>query len=712
MTQTRWIVRLFVLIALPLLVARAGAAEPQAAVLAPQERLCDPAFEDCRADVLTYIQQETVEIAMGFWMMTDARYSNALVAAHQRHVKIRLLMDPNCADQHPACVAQNDQLQAAGIPMRRRAANGILHWKTIIFVGQGQIEFAGANYSPFELTPEQPYVNYTDEIVVFSNAPSLVHSFMTKFDDLWTSPGEFAHYANVTRPLTRSFPIYPIDPELNFPPDESYRDRAVAAYDGETRKIDVQMFRITDGAHPAAMLRAVARGVPVRLITDETEYRNRLRLWDSAYVDQMYANGVAVRFDGHHGIDHEKAIALYASRMSILGSSNWTDASSDTQREHNYFTVKPWVFDWLTAQFERKWTNASGYAETKPFVPLAPDTPGYNSPADGAAGIATAGGTLSWNGGLWAHNYDVYFGTNPSPPMLAANRNLGPSQSSSDYKVLALPALQPGTTYYWKVVSKTLANVAAPGVVRSFTTAGVGPGPNASPSVSLNSPSGGSTVPAHGSVTLTASAGDADGTIARVDFFAGSTFIGTATSAPYTLTWTNVATGTYTLTAVATDERFASTTSSGIPITVASAPGTATLVRGPYVQQPTDHSMVVVWATRQPGAAEVRYGVSGAGTLAVSATSRLVAAVDSGLGYDYYQHSATLAGLSATASYVYQPYLDGGPAAPAASFRTAPPRGAGAISFIAFGDSGTGSPEQRQLAGVMARDSFDFSTLR
>src|SRR5205814_9627615 len=57
----------------------------------------------------------------------------------------------------------------------------------------------------------EPYVNYTDEVVAFTNNLSLLHSFMTKFDDLWTSTTEFANYANVTGPLTRSFPIYPID---------------------------------------------------------------------------------------------------------------------------------------------------------------------------------------------------------------------------------------------------------------------------------------------------------------------------------------------------------------------------------------------------------------------------------------------------------------------------------------------------------------------
>ena len=67
-----------------------GSAAPATAqTLAPQERLCDPTFEDCRADVLTYIQQEKVEIDMAFWMMNDARYSNALEAAWNRGVRPR-----------------------------------------------------------------------------------------------------------------------------------------------------------------------------------------------------------------------------------------------------------------------------------------------------------------------------------------------------------------------------------------------------------------------------------------------------------------------------------------------------------------------------------------------------------------------------------------------------------------------------------------------
>ena len=695
-------------LAAALVFTNASHALAQSTPLAPQERLCDPAFQDCRADVLTYIRQETVEIDMAYWMMTDARYSNELVKAWNRGVKIRLLMDPRCVEQHSACVAQNDQLAAAGVPMRNRITSGILHWKAAIFVGQGQLEFAGANYAPYELTPADPFINYTDEIVAFSKDPSILQSFMTKFDDMWTSQTEFRDYANINGPLLRSFPTSPIDPELNFPPDEGYANRALAAYAAETQKIDVQMFRITDGRHPDAMIDAVRRGVPVRLITDETEYRNPLRYQDAYNVDRMYANGVDVRFDGHQGIDHEKAVILYGNGMSIFGSSNWTDASDDSQREHNRFTTQTWMFDWLKAQFERKWYNQTGYAETKPFVPLGPNTPSYNSPSSAATAVPTTGVSLAWDAGLWAYVYDIYFGTSPNPPLLAADRNLGPSRSSGDYRRFSLPELQPGTTYYWKIVSKTMANVTTTGPVWRFTTAGTAPGPNAPPSVTLTSPAAGADVTAPGTIALAASASDTDGTVTRVDFFAGASLVGTATSAPFTATWSNVPAGSYTITAVATDDRSASTESSAVPITVSPAgQPSISLVRGPYLQQPTDHSMVVVWATREPGPAEVRYG-PGSATISVGATSRLVPSTTTSLGYDYYQHEATLAGLSSETSFVYRPYVGGAAAAPQASFTTAPAAGTGAISFVALGDSGTGSTEQRQIASLLSQENFNF----
>ena len=72
---------------------------------------------------------------------------------------------------------------------------------------------------------------------------------------------------------------------------------------------------------------------------------------------------------------------------------------------------------------------------------------------------------LTWKPGPWAHKADVYFGTTATPPLVAANVSVSPNTT----KKYALPALTAGRTYYWKIVSKTMANQTATGAVWSFT---------------------------------------------------------------------------------------------------------------------------------------------------------------------------------------------------------------------------------------------------
>lgn len=77
---------------------------------------------------------------------------------------------------------------------------------------------------------------------------------------------------------------------------------------------------------------------------------------------------------------------------------------------------------------------------------------------------------------------------------------------------------------------------------------------NASPpSISITTPADGAQLPA-GDVLIEASAGDDDGSVVAVDFFVGSTLIGTDTVAPYQLIWPSVPDGCYTIHAQATDD--------------------------------------------------------------------------------------------------------------------------------------------------------------
>ena len=98
---------------------------------------------------------------------------------------------------------------------------------------------------------------------------------------------------------------------------------------------------------------------------------------------------------------------------------------------------------------------------------------------------------------------------------------------------------------------------------------------NNPPTVSLTSPASGALFNAPATLTLSASAADADGSVAKVDFYQGATLIGTSTTAPYALTWTNAAAGIYTLTARATDDRGGVTTSAPVAITINGPPTAA-----------------------------------------------------------------------------------------------------------------------------------------
>ncbi len=133
-----------------------------------------------------------------------------------------------------------------------------------------------------------------------------------------------------------------------------------------------------------------------------------------------------------------------------------------------------------------------------------------------------------------------------------------------------------GQYWVWQVrgpVRFRITRLTGPNAVISglfFDAANAPPG-NAPPTVTLQSPTGGPwTAPA--TVGLSATANDSDGTISRVRFYNGSNLIGTSTntSNPYTFDWMNVPVGTYSITAKATDD--ANATTSSVPLTLTVLP--------------------------------------------------------------------------------------------------------------------------------------------
>ena len=94
---------------------------------------------------------------------------------------------------------------------------------------------------------------------------------------------------------------------------------------------------------------------------------------------------------------------------------------------------------------------------------------------------------------------------------------------------------------------------------------------NPPPTVSLTAPAPNAIVTLPASIALTATAADANGTVSKVEFFQGTTKLGEALAAPYAYAWTGAPAWVYILTAKATDDQGATTTSSPVTMYVTAA---------------------------------------------------------------------------------------------------------------------------------------------
>jgi hypothetical protein len=203
------------------------------------------------------------------------------------------------------------------------------------------------------------------------------------------------------------------------------------------------------------------------------------------------------------------------------------------------------------------------------------------------------------------------------------------------------------------------------------------PAPNKPPQVVLSPIS--SPVRAGATVALAATASDPDGIVERVDFYAGTTLLGSSSGPSFTLPWLVPAPGDYRVKAVAVDDRNAATPSAAIDVTV--------LAAGP--------ALAVSTAAVAPGASITVTLVDGTGAAGDWLAFAPAAAVDSGyLKYTYVGAGVTTRTWTVSApatpgAYEFRLYANNGYTRIATSGRVTV---AGAITSLSPASAPAGSP--------------------
>jgi hypothetical protein len=466
-----------------------------------QERFYFPSTQNALNPILARINAETVRIDIATWYLTNREITRAIVNRHNDGVPVRVLGDRVSIFEIDANTRREyEYLAENGVPVRLRynptSFPYIMHWKSGIFVGQGIVEFGSANWTSFELYPASS-TNYKDETVMFTDDPALVAAFKSRFDQFWADTTDFLDWPEAYRRETGQTWSHPmtidrarLEPDVAGPSTMVWsqgtelNDRMTAEINAETQAIEMVIYRLSVPNITSALVNRLQAGVPVRVMVEPTQYRqiSYPEYWlTGARIDQLWVAGAQIKERVHQGLTHMKV--LITSRYGMHGSSNFT---RNWQRDHNYFIpsdTKPALYNALRDEFNRMWTDTSG--DYRDFYPLRPNTASLNSPADGATGVSQTP-TLRWNRAAWAVAYDVFLGTSSSNMTFQARVNAQLVEDPPLTYSWTAPPLQGGTTYFWRIVSRTFATDVDPSLIatsatRGFTTTGSGGGGTSTP---------------------------------------------------------------------------------------------------------------------------------------------------------------------------------------------------------------------------------------
>ncbi len=137
--------------------------------------------------------------------------------------------------------------------------------------------------------------------------------------------------------------------EAHFSPGQTCYRRIIALFDRAERSADVCVFTITDDRISDAVLAAHARGVAVRIITDNEKADDL-----GSDIVRFDRAGIPVRVDRTSFHMHHK-FAIFDGRLLLTGSYNWTRGAAEQNEENFIVSPDRPMIEAFSTQFTRLW---------------------------------------------------------------------------------------------------------------------------------------------------------------------------------------------------------------------------------------------------------------------------------------------------------------------------------------------------------------------
>ncbi len=302
----------------------------------PRNRVTPPFL----LDMLTDIANARQSIDLATFEYTLQPVAEALVAAHQRGVQVRLALDRESLED-PVDAKFAGIIEEGGIPISWEETTAFLHSKFIII--DNRIVWTGS----WNVTINDTYRNNNNLLRI--TIPAIVENYRVEFAEM--AAGRFGNSKQATTPHTR-ITTGQATIENYFTPRERPAARIVEVITNARRSVVFMAFSFTSDEIAGAMVNRQQAGIPVRGVF---ERRNAEGI--GSEFGPLREAGVEVLADGNCYTMHHKVIVV-DERIVITGSYNFTSRAERTNDENLLIIEDPVLAAAYLGEFERVFSQA------------------------------------------------------------------------------------------------------------------------------------------------------------------------------------------------------------------------------------------------------------------------------------------------------------------------------------------------------------------
>ncbi|NDJ34680.1 MAG: phospholipase [Chloroflexi bacterium] len=288
------------------------------------------------ANLIPLINQATTSIDVAVFEFNLQSVADALIAAHERGVQVRVVHDNEHTEEDP----QIDQLIEAGIPAVPDERSAFMHNKFLVI--DSSIVWTGS----MNLTENGAYRNNNNVIVLRSSR--LAENYTTEFEEMFIQEA-----FGPTSPSNTPNPVVTIDGtriENYFAPEDDVLSAINNVIASAEESVHFMAFAFTEDSIGQAMLEQLNAGVPVRGI-----FETRGAATEFSECNLLLQSGADVRLDDNPRTFHHKVIIVDRS-IVVIGSFNFSANATESNDENLVIVYNPDVAGLYEQEFERQFS--------------------------------------------------------------------------------------------------------------------------------------------------------------------------------------------------------------------------------------------------------------------------------------------------------------------------------------------------------------------